>query len=102
MTTSPQNTQKQNLKILQNRQREQHPTLLSKRSTSHLYQGSITQQKHWQSQNAFSIKQTSQTSQTTRTSTQFYLPTQGGTPSLFGLLTQKTINTSHLLHLHLQ
>ena len=32
-----------------NRQREQHPTLSSKRSTSHLYQRSITQQKHWQS-----------------------------------------------------
>ena len=31
--------------------RQQHPTLSSKRSTSHLYQRSITQQKHWQSQN---------------------------------------------------
>ena len=52
-----------------NRQREQHPTLSSKRSTSHSYQGSITEQKHWQSQNPFSIQQTSQTFQTTRTST---------------------------------
>ena len=50
-------------------EREKHPTLLSKRSTSNLYQRSITQQKHWQSQNPFSIQQTSQTSQTTRTST---------------------------------
>ena len=39
-----------------NRQREQHPTPLSKISTSHSYQGSITQQKHWQSQNPFSIQ----------------------------------------------
>ena len=31
------------------------PTPLSKRSTSHSYQRSITQQKHWQSQNPFSI-----------------------------------------------
>ena len=52
-----------------NRQREQHPIPLSKRSTSHLYQGSMTQQKHWQSQNPFSFQQTSQTFQTTRTST---------------------------------
>ena len=52
-----------------NRQREQHPTLLSKRSTSYLYLGSIPQQKHWQSQNPFSIQQTSQSSQATRTST---------------------------------
>ena len=52
-----------------NRQREQHPTPSSKRSTSHLYQRSITQQRHWQSQNPFSILQTSQTSQTTRNST---------------------------------
>ena len=52
-----------------NRQREQHPTPSSKRSASHSYQGSITQQKHWQSQNPFSIQQTSQTFQTTRTST---------------------------------
>ena len=52
-----------------NRQRQQHPTPMSKRSTSHLYQGSITQQKHWQSQNPFSIQQTTQTFQTTRTST---------------------------------
>ena len=52
-----------------NRQREQHPTPSSKRSTSHSYQRSITQQKHWQSQNPFSIQQTSQTSQTTRSST---------------------------------
>ena len=49
--------------------REQHPTPSSKRSTSHSYQGSITQQKLWQSQNPFSIQQTSQTSQTIRTST---------------------------------
>ena len=49
--------------------RQQHPTLSSKRSTSHSYQRSITQQKHWQSQNPFSIQQTSQSSQTTRTST---------------------------------
>ena len=41
----------------------------SKRSTSHSYQGSITQQKHWQSQNPFSIQQTSQSCQTTRTPT---------------------------------
>ena len=52
-----------------NRQRQQHPTPSSKRSTSHSYQGSITQQEHWQSQNPFSIQQTSQTFQTTRTST---------------------------------
>ena len=50
-------------------QRQQHPTPSSKRSTSHSYLRSITQQKHWQSQNPFSIQQTSQTSQTTRTST---------------------------------
>ena len=49
--------------------REQHPTPLSKRSTSHLYQGSTTQQKYWQSQNPFSIQQTCQSSQTTRAST---------------------------------
>ena len=47
------------------------PTPLGKRSTSHLYQISITQQKHWQSQNHFSIQQTSQTSDTMRTSTLF-------------------------------
>ena len=52
-----------------NRQREQHPTPSSKRSTSHSYQRSITQQKHWQSQNSFSIQQTSRTSHITRTST---------------------------------
>ena len=52
-----------------NRQRQQHPTPLSKRSTSYLYQRSITQQKYWQSQNPFIIQQTSQTSQTTRNST---------------------------------
>ena len=52
-----------------NWQREYHPTPSSKRSTSHSYQGSITQQKHWQSQNPFNIQQTSQNSQTTRTST---------------------------------
>ena len=52
-----------------NRQREQHPTPSSKRSTLYLYQISITQQKHWQSQNSYSIQQTSQTHQTTRTST---------------------------------
>ena len=56
-------------KIYNNRQREQQPTPLSKRSTSHLYQRSITQQKHWQSQNPVTIQQTSQTTQTTRTST---------------------------------
>ena len=39
------------------REREQHPTPSSKRSTSHSYQRSITQQKHWQSQNLFSIQQ---------------------------------------------
>ena len=49
--------------------REQHPTPLSKGSTSHSYQRSIAQQKHWESQNPFSIQQTSQTSQTTRIST---------------------------------
>ena len=49
--------------------REQHPTPLRKRSTSHSYQRSITQQKHWQSLNPFHIQQNSQTSQTTRTST---------------------------------
>ena len=48
--------------------REQHPTPSSRR-TSHSYQRSITQQKHWQSQNPFSIQQTSQTTHTTRTST---------------------------------
>ena len=52
-----------------NRQREQHPTLLSKRSTSHSYEGSINQQKQWQSQNPYSIQQISQTSQSTKTST---------------------------------
>ena len=39
-----------------NRQREQHPTPSSKRSISHSYWGSTTQQKHWQSQNPFSIQ----------------------------------------------
>ena len=62
-----------------NRQTEQHPTLSSKRSTSHSYQRSITQQKHWQSQNSYSIQQTSQTCWTTRTSTKFYPLIQGGT-----------------------
>ena len=52
-----------------NRQRQQQPTPSIKRTTSHLYQRSITQQKHWQSQNPFSIQQTSQTFQTTRAST---------------------------------
>ena len=47
----------------------QHLTPLNKRSTSHSYKRSITQEKHWQSQNPFSIQQTSQTFQTTRTST---------------------------------
>ena len=69
-----------------NRQREQYPTLLSKRGASPLYQGSIAWQRHWQSWNPFSIQQTSQTSQTTSTSTWFYPPTQGG----------------HLLHLVFQ
>ena len=73
------------------------PTPLSKRSTSHSYQRPITQQKHWQSQNPFSIQQTSQT---TRTSTQFY-PHPRGAPSLLGLSTQKTINTSDLLDIDL-
>ena len=41
----------------------------AKEATSHSYQRSITQQKHWQSQNSYSIQQTSQTPQTTRTST---------------------------------
>ena len=50
------------------RERE-HPTSLSKWSTSHSYQRSITQQTHYQSQNPFSFQQTSQTFQTTRTST---------------------------------
>ena len=48
-------------------ERQQCPSPWSKASTSHLYQRSITQQKHWQSQNPFSIQQTSQTSHTTRT-----------------------------------
>ena len=37
-------------------EREQHPTPSSKRNASHLYQGCITQQKHWQSQNPFNIQ----------------------------------------------
>ena len=49
--------------------RQQHPTPLSKTSTSHLYQRFMTQPKHWQSQKPFSIQQTSQTFCTTRTST---------------------------------
>ena len=49
----------------------------AKRSTSHSYQRSITQ-KHWQSQNPFSIQQTSQTSHTIKTSTYFYPPTHRG------------------------
>ena len=52
-----------------NRHRQQHTTPSSKRSTLHSYQRSITQQKHWQRQNPFSIQQTSQITQTTRTST---------------------------------
>ena len=80
---------------------EQHSTPLSKRSTSHSYQRSITQQKHWQNQNPFSIQQTSQTSQTTRNS-HSSIPPPKGAPSLLGLSTQKTINTSHLLDLCLQ
>ena len=46
-----------------------HSTPLRQRNTSHSCQRSITEQKHWQSQNPFSIQQSSQTSQTTRTST---------------------------------
>ena len=60
---------KAELKRFHNNRQRQHPTPLSKGSTSHSYQRSITQQKHWQSQNPFSIQQTSQTSHTTRTST---------------------------------
>ena len=59
--------EKQNVRIHNNKHRQQHPILSSNRSTSHSYQRSITQQKHWQSQNTFSIQQTSQTSHTTRT-----------------------------------
>ena len=59
-----------------------------------------TQQKHWKIHNPFSIQQTSQTSQTTRTSTKFYPPPQG-VPSSLGLSTQKTIDTSYLFDLHL-
>ena len=50
-------------------------TIIDRRSTSHSYQRSITQQKHWQSQNAISSQQTSQTFYTTTTSTWFYPPT---------------------------
>ena len=62
-----------------NRHRQQHPTPLSKRSTSHSHQRSITQQKHWQGQSPFSVQQTSQTLHTTKTSTYFYPLPKGGT-----------------------
>ena len=45
------------------------PYTTEQRSTSHLYQRSITEQKHWHSQNPFSIQQISQTLHTTRTTT---------------------------------
>ena len=78
-----------------NRQGEQHPTPLSKRSTSHFYQGSITQEKHWQSQNPFSIQQTSQATRQLELP-HSSIPPPKGAPSLLGHSTQKTINTSHL------
>ena len=73
----------------------------SKRSTSHSYQDPSTQYKQWQSQNPFSIQQT------LKPPTQLELPHSSipyprGEPSSLGLSTQKTINTSHLLDLHLQ
>ena len=42
--TFPHNTQKQNLRFHNNSQRQQHPTPWCKRSTSHSYQRTITQQ----------------------------------------------------------
>ena len=78
----------------------------AKRSTSHLYQRPITQQKHWQSQNSYNIQQTSQTFQTTRTSTIVLSPTQGG--HLLYLVFQykrqliiKHLTPSKKCHLHL-
>ena len=59
---------KAELRFHNNRQRQQHPTTLCKRRISHSYQRSITQEKHWQSQNPFHIQKTSQTFHTTRTS----------------------------------
>ena len=91
-TTSPQNTQKQNLKRFHNNRQRSFTT--EPRSTSHLYQRSITQQKHWQSQNPFSIQQTSQTSHTTRRTTYLYPSTQGGTFFTWSLKTrQLTLHT---------
>ena len=78
----------------------QHPTQLSKRSSSHSYQRSITQQKHWQSQNPSSIQQPSQT-HIQLEHPHSSIPPPKGAPSSPGLSMQKTINTSHLLDLHL-
>ena len=52
------------------------------------------QQKHWQSQNHFSIQQASQTEHTIRTATLLHHP--------LVLLRQKTIYISHLSDLHLK
>ena len=41
---------------------------LQSHNTQYNCKVTVTQQKHWESQNPFSIQQTSQTSQTTRTS----------------------------------
>ena len=79
--------------------REQHPIPLSKRSTSHLYQGSITQQNNGKVRipSVFKklLKPPRQLELLHRS-----IPHPRGTPSSLGLLTQKTINTSHLLDLH--
>ena len=83
------------------RDREQHPSPLSKRSTSHLYQRSITQQKHCK------VRIPSVFNKFLKPPRQLELPHSSiphprGAPSSLGLSTQKTTNTSHLLDLHLQ
>ena len=69
-------------------------------STSHAYQGSITQQKHLQSHPSVFNKLLKPPRQLELPHSS--IPHPRGAPSSLGLLTQKTINTAHLLDLPLQ
>ena len=87
--------------LYNNRQREQHLTPSSKRSTSHSCQRSITQQKHQE------VRIPSVFNKLLKSPRQLELPHSSiplsrMSPSSLGLSTQKTINTLHLLDLHLQ
>ena len=82
------------------RQRQQQPTLFSKRSTSHSYKDPSL------NRNIGKLRIPSVFNKLLKPHTQLELPNSyippGRASSSLGLSTQKTINTSHLLDPHLQ